>query len=297
VKNSVFQAALVMITSVFFMVGMSTCAKLASVYHNPVEIVFYRGILSLSLLFGWLVITGRYELLKTSRPLMHLGRSVVGNISVCLVFWAYSLMPMAATTTILLTSGVMVTLLSVLILGEKVGPMRWAAVAFGLIGCLVATNPSDTEFNAYGTSVAIAAMLSGAFVAIFLRNLGKTEHPFTTVFYFILAGVLATGVYMIFAGSPPKIEAFWPIFGVGTASLVGLLLKTYAFKMAEISVLSPLTYTSLVWSTLSGWVFWGQLPELPVVLGAALVVGSNMVILWHEVRHARRKNAVPVIEG
>jgi len=282
--------------SVFFVMVMNGCAKMSSDYHTPIEIVFYRGLFCLVLLSGWLVYSGRYYLLKTNRPMVHLGRSFVGNVSVCLVFWAYSLMPMASTTTILLTSGVGVTLLSALILQEKVGPWRWGAVALGLIGCLIAANPSGDEFNAYGTMVAVLAMIAASFVAIFLRDMGKTEHPFTTVFYFVLAGVLSTGVYMIFWGTMPHVEVVWPLLGAGAASLAGLFLKTYAFKFAEASVLSPIGYTSLIWSVMFGWMFWDQLPTLPVIVGACLVVGSNMVIVWREAFHARVKSHLKIIE-
>lgn len=286
-------ACILMVLSVFFVTAMNTGAKLSSPYHDPIEIVFYRGCVALAVMTIWMVATNNYKLLKTNRPFTHLGRSVVGNIGVCMVFWAYALLPMASATTIILTSGVMVTLLSAIFLKEKVGPWRWGAVCFGLCGCLIATDMHGADFNPVGTMVAMVAMVTTSLVAIFLRHMGKTEHAFTTVFYFVLAGVLSSGLYMVFKGHAPDPNAYWILLATGLFSLFSLLFKTESYKFAEVSLLSPLQYTALVWSVTFGWMFWGDVPSVMVLSGAGLVVASNAVIVWRESVHRKRHSLNP----
>jgi drug/metabolite transporter (DMT)-like permease len=273
---------LLMVAAVFLMQLMNAGAKAASAWHAPIEVVFYRGAVSLFLLTLWIVGTRRFDLLKTKRPLSHLGRSLIGNVSVFLVFWSYALLPMAEAASFLLTSGLMATALSVSLLGEKVGKWRWGAVGIGFIGALLVANPAGEEFTLIGTMIALAGAFTSSLIPIFLRSLGKTEHAVTTVFYFVLTGVLVSGVYMVFAGHPPTRETLPILVATGLASLAALLIKTKAYQFAEASLLVPYTYTSLIWATLIGWLAWDDIPGIAVIAGAVLIVGSNLVILWRE---------------
>jgi drug/metabolite transporter (DMT)-like permease len=269
----------------FLIVLMNACAKLASPYHNPIELVFYRGIIAMILLLSFIAITRRKDVFKTERPFAHLGRSLAGNIGVILVFWSYAIMPMADVTAFLFTSPIMVTILSIPLLGEKVGIYRWLAVLSGFIGVLLIAQPLGNDI-AIGIKalIPLAATFFTALVNIFLRELGKTEDPFTTVFYFLAFGVLFTGVYMIFYGSFLSPHALLPVIGAGIAGGLQLILKTQAYKLAEASLLGPYSYTSIVWATILGWLFWGELPTLMVVLGASIIILSNIFIYLREKR-------------
>ncbi len=284
-----------MVLAVFFIAVMNACAKLSSDKHSIVEIVFYRGLVSIVLLSLWLCFTRKFELLKTKRPLEHLGRSTVGTIGVGFVYWAYSLMPMGDVAVLLLTSSLFVTVLSIPLLGETVGPWRWAAVVIGFAGAFIVGNPAAQNFTMFGFSVCMMAAFMVSLVFIFLRSLGKTESAFTTVFYFSLTSTLVSGVYMVFKGHMPDPAVWLPLFGTGIASLFSLLLKTEAYKYAEASFLSPLDYMNLLWSVLFGWMFWGDLPTWSMLLGAALIIGSNALILWREHIHRRRHIESPLV--
>lgn len=277
-----------MLLAVILMQLMNAGAKAASAWYVPIEVVFYRGIVSLTLLLAWLFYTRRFELLKTARPLSHLGRSLIGNLSVFLVFWSYALLPMAEAAAFLLTASLMAAALSGPLLGEKVGTGRWVAVGAGFIGAVMVANPSGESASLFGSVIALCGALVSSLIPIFLRSLGKTEHAFTTVFYFVLTGVLVSGVYMVWNGHPPTAIALPILIGTGIASLAGLLVKTTAYQFAEASVLVPCGYTSLIWATLIGWTFWDQIPAPIVIAGASLIIGSNLVLLWHEKRRAEK---------
>ncbi len=276
-----------MLLAVFFIQIMNASAKVASDALDPIEIVFYRGLFGLACLMGWIVSARRFDLLKTDRPIFHLNRALVGNLSVCTVFWAYSLMPMTECTALILTSGLITTVLSLLFLRETIGLMRWMIVVIGFIGTLLVVQPAGDNFNFAGVGVALLAAFTTACVAVMLRSLGKTEHMITSVFYFMAIGVGISGTYMMFNGSLPPQALILPLLGAGVAGLLQQLLKTEAYRYADASFLSPCLYTQLIWATLFGWVFWDEIPTLPVIAGAGLIAASNLALAWHQGRKKR----------
>ena len=113
---------------------MNTCAKVSSVAHGPVEMVFYRGVVALGLLVPFMLATRPVSVFRTRRIGAHLYRAAVGNIGVGLVFWAYSLLPMANATAMLFAAPLFVTALSPLLLAERVGPSRYRHSTVGQDG-------------------------------------------------------------------------------------------------------------------------------------------------------------------
>jgi len=270
------------VVATFFIIVMIGFVKAASEYHDPIEAVFYRGVVAMSLLLIYAFSRKKFSIFRTQRLKSHLGRSVAGNIGVAFSFWSYSLMPMADVTALLFSSSLIATLLSGFMLKETVGLYRWLAVVMGFIGVLFIIQPTGSSYDTQALLVVLMAASSGALVHIFLRDLGSTEDALTTVFYFLLFGILFTGIYMIFKGSLPHEAAVIPLLGAGVAGGAQLILKTHAFRIAEASLLSPFSYTSILWATLFGWMFWGELPTTFVVIGTFMIISSNLFIIWRE---------------
>jgi drug/metabolite transporter (DMT)-like permease len=255
---------------------------MSSPAHGPIEMVFYRGLIALGLLIPYMLLTQPASVFKTRRIKMHLYRAVVGNLAVGFVFWAYALLPMADATALLFAAPLFVTILSPLMLKEKVDRFRWGAVIVGFGGIILIAKPSGALLTDPAALIALAAALCVALVNIALRNLGQTDEALTTVFYFILIGVLITGPYTIFYGSAPDPDILPWIFGIGIFAAIQQVTKTNAYRIAEASLLAPYTYTSIVWATLMGWIFWHDFPALSVLAGTAVVIGSNLFMIWWE---------------
>ena len=260
-------------------VAMNTCARASSAAHGPVEMVFYRGVVALGLLVPYMLATRPLSVFTSRRIGAHLYRAAVGNIGVGLVFWAYSLLPMANATALLFAAPLFVTALSPILLGERVDRTRWMAVAVGFGGILMVARPSASLLGQPASLVGLGAALCMALVDMALRDLGRTEDPLTTVFYFILGGVILTAPYTVSHGSLPD-DALLPwVFGIGIFTAIQQLAKTAAFRHAEASLLAPYTYTAIVWACLFGWVLWKEPLTLPVIAGTAVVIASNLFIL------------------
>lgn len=266
----------------FFIVAMNAFAKGAAPHHAPVEILFYRSIVAMFFLLAYLALTVRRNVYKTTRIKSHIWRALIGNAGVVLNFQALSLMPMADVTALLFTAPLMVTILAALILKEQVASHRWLAVVAGFAGVLLISHPAGQNLALPGLLAAMGSALCNALVILLLRDLGRTEDALTTVFYFLSFGILFSGIYMIFFGHMPYPHTAWLLAGTGIAGGLQLLLKTQAYRIAEASLLSPFTYISLLWATLIGLIFWGSVPTIWTAAGAAIIIASNLFIIWRE---------------
>jgi len=279
---NIYKGVVLILAATFCIVLMNTCAKMASTALGPIEMVFYRGLIALGLLTPYMILTQPRSVFKTKRFKTHLYRAIVGNLGVGFVFWAYALLPMANATALLFAAPLFVTILSPIMLKEKVGQFRWVAVIVGFAGIILIAKPSGDLFSNPASLIALAAALCIALVNIALRNLGRTDEALTTVFYFLLIGVLISGPYTIFYGSAPNQDILPWIFGIGIFAAIQQVAKTTAYRFAEASLLAPYTYTSIVWATLMGWVIWHDFPAQSVLMGTAVVIGCNLIITWRE---------------
>ncbi|HIF25089.1 MAG TPA: DMT family transporter [Micavibrio sp.] len=273
----------------FMVIVMNSFAKLLSEVHDPIEIVFYRNIVALVFICAFLTIKRDWHRVKTERPISHVYRSVLGTLSVVLVFHTYKYLPIADATTILYAAPLIVTALSVPMLGERVGLPRWCAVLVGFIGVMVISSPEGSE-TLTGYFFGIGAATTIALVSVYLRELGKTEDSMTTVFWFMVIGTVLTGLYMPFGGHLPSLTACGIIFIVGTAGLAQQFLKTHGLAMAQAAILTPIQFTGLIWAAFFGVVLYGDWPEANIWIGATIVIGANLFILWRE----QRKKAMQV---
>lgn len=282
-SQNIMKGAAFYASAIFLIIVMNSFAKLASDNHSPIEIVFYRNVIALILLCTFLAHKKQWHRLKTARPKSHIFRSLLGTLSVVLVFHTYKYLPIADATTILYAAPLIVTALSVPMLDEKVGIPRWIAILIGFVGVILISTPEGGT-GTTGYVFGICAATTIALVSIYLRDLGKTEDPMTTVFWFMAIGALVTGVYMPFNGHLPNMSALGIIVIVGVAGLGQQFLKTHALAIAEAATLLPLQFTGLVWAAFFGLVLYGDWPQSHIWIGGAIIISANLFIIWREQR-------------
>ncbi len=287
------------VINAFMLAGMSLFSKLLATYFGAVEITFFRNIVSLIALGGFLIFFGKLALLKTKRPIMHLIRSAIGTSGIVIGTWAITLMPLAETTILLFTSPLFVVLLSYPVLREPVGFYRLGAVLVGFLGVLIMINPASGVSNLplLGIILGLIWGFESACVDLCLRKMGKTENSTTTTFYFVLFGSIATGLHWPYAEIKPNsfsIEAFWIILGLGTTGLLALLAKTQSFRLGEASIIAPIMYSMIIWTMLFDYLFWDKVPQINTVAGACIIIASNMFILYRETTKAKQTDTVEI---
>ncbi|MDX1498810.1 MAG: DMT family transporter [Woeseiaceae bacterium] len=268
----------------FMFTVMNVFAKLLAENHSVIEIAFYRNLVgSLPFLFMAFALGDRDILVIRSKPWTVALRAIFGSISLMITFLAFSLMPMADTTALLFTSSLFIPVLGVLILKERVGPWRWSAVVIGFAGVLVMVNPSGDVY-ALGVSVALVAALMHASLQLALRYLGGHERPETVTLYFFVIGTLVTALPLPFVIVAPTWAEIPLVFGVGLSGAAAQWLLSTAFKNAPAAIVTVFNYSGIVWATLFGWLIWSDWPLPSVFAGAAVVIASNILIIWRESR-------------
>jgi drug/metabolite transporter (DMT)-like permease len=268
----------------FMFTVMNVFAKLLSAAHSVIEIGFYRNLIACMPFLILVFVFGKRDILIIrSKPTLVGLRAVLGAVSLVTTFAAFSLMPMAETTVLLFTSSLFLPVLGVFFLGERVGPYRWGAVLVGFAGVVIMSGPAG-NVGAFGVSVAIAAALMHATLQLILRYLGLYERPETVTFYFLVIGTLVTALPLPFVASTPTVAELPLLFGVGISGALAQLLLSYAFRHASAAIVSVFNYSGIVWATLFGWLVWSDFPIPTVLIGAAIVIASNGLIVWRESR-------------
>jgi drug/metabolite transporter (DMT)-like permease len=271
----------------FMFTVMNLFAKLLSENHSVIEIAFYRNLIaSVPFLVAAFAFGRREILVLRSKPVLVGVRAAIGTLSLVTTFAAFSLMPMADTTVLLFTSTLFVPVLGVIFLRESVGPYRWAAVAIGFIGVAIMAHPSGQVY-AVGIAVALFAALLHAILQIILRYLGRYERPETIAAYFFIVGTFLCALPLPFIAVRPTWAEVPLLFGVGLSGAAAQWLLSIAFRNAQAAIVTVFNYSGIVWATLFGWMIWQEWPLPAVMAGAAVVIASNLLMIWRESRLGR----------
>jgi drug/metabolite transporter (DMT)-like permease len=254
--------------------------KWLSVRYPTTELVFFRGLFAFIPILALVARGGGVSAIYTRRPLAHMLRSTFALVAMLASFFAFSHMPLADVIAIGFSAPLFVTGLSVLLLGEKVGIRRWSAVLIGFVGVLIMVRPGSAI--GWPAWAALLAALCIAGSAIVIRTMSDTERSVTIVFYNTLTVMAVGAVTLPFAWATPAL-ADWPaLVALGICGGVGQLCLTESYRSAPVSVVVPFNYSAILWATLFGFAIWGDVPDLPLIVGAALVIGSVLYLLHRE---------------
>jgi drug/metabolite transporter (DMT)-like permease len=272
------------LASVVLFAGMTVCVKLLGEDVPIGQTIFVRGLISVAVLALLAWRTEGLHLLKTSNWRSHALRSLSGTVSMFCLFAAVTQIPLADVTAIAFTAPMFLTVLAMIFLGEKIHRFRWTALVFGFLGALIMIGPhlSFAESSSVGALTALGAAMFSAIAMTFLRSMSGGEHAITITFYFSLTFMACAALTSLQGWPMPTPAQAWLIALAGLFGVFGQLLMTYSYRHAEASTIAPLDYTNMVMSVLLGYLFFDEIPSLSIWLGAPLVVGAGLIILWRE---------------
>jgi drug/metabolite transporter (DMT)-like permease len=232
-----------------------------------------------------LAASGGVGRLRTRRLKDHIGRGVMQFISMMSIFTAFGLMPLADAVAISFSAPLFLTLLSIPLLGERVGRHRWAAVLVGFLGVLLMMRAGGGFGGGFASTGALLALLSaaiGASVTIAVRRMTLTEASVTLVTYQTLVTTVLSAALLPFAWTTPAWPDVLAMAAIGLCSAAGQFWWTQAFRFAPAAVAAPFSYLAMIWALLLGYFVWGDLPTLPLLGGAMVVAASGLYILYRE---------------
>jgi drug/metabolite transporter (DMT)-like permease len=281
------------LASVALLSGLAACVKYLGDGVPTGQIIFVRGVVSLAVLA---FIAWRFEglhVLRTDRLRSHAVRSLAGTASMFCWFTALTLIPLADFTAISFTAPMFLTVLAMVLLGERIHAYRWTALAIGFVGVLITIGPHLTlGGRSFGVLAAFGAAVFSALAIATLRSMSGSggEHPLAITFYFSLTTVICSAATAL-GGWPMPTAEQWLFIGIAALlGVFGQLLMTISYRYAEASTLAPLDYTNLLLAVALGYYFFGEVPHWSMWIGAPLVIAVGLIILWREYR---RYAAVP----
>ncbi|RUU42943.1 MAG: DMT family transporter [Mesorhizobium sp.] len=294
------------IVSVAVFVGMSSCIKAAGTVPAG-QIVFFRSFFAIFPIIIFLAFQGKLgTAFSTKRPLNHIARGVVGVCAMGLGFFALTRLPLPEAITLNYAQPLLVVVFSSIFLGEAIRVYRWSAVAVGLVGVLVISWPELTLLSSgaalgdqevLGVIAALVAAAISAVAMLLVRNLVQSEPTATIVLWFsVTASVLAL------LSLPFGWQALTPVQAgllvvSGFCGGVAQILMTAAYRHAEASVVAPFEYTSMILGIAVGYLAFGDVPTVHMLIGGLIVVAAGIFIIWRErqlgLERARTRQATP----
>jgi drug/metabolite transporter (DMT)-like permease len=276
---------LLMCLGVSLFPALNTCSKLLNIEGYPVpEIVWAR--FAGHLLFVAVAFLPRrgLRLFAARRPGLQIGRSLFLLGSTALFISAIGRVPLATASTIGFTTPLLVTALSVPLLGEPVGWRRWSAVVVGFLGALVIIRPGS-GLSDPAILVLLGAAAFYALYQIATRSGGAHDTAETGIVYAALVGTLATSLVVPFVFEAPRSLLDLALFlGLGLFGGFGHYFVTRAFQYAPAAVISPLGYVELLGTTILGYLVFGNFPDFWTWVGAAIIIASGAYIAARERR-------------
>lgn len=219
------------------------------------------------------------------------GLCVVG--SAVLFVFGISSMQIAQASTISFISPLLITVLSIPILGEVVGARRWAATGAGLLGVVIVARPGPGGFQP-GALFGVASSTCWALGLVITRKMAGSERPATTLLWSAAVGMLVLSLLLPFVFAWPTPSQWGLTLCIGVLSSAGQWLVVLAHRLAPASVLAPFSYSQLIWATLAGWLVFGNLPDEWTLVGAAIIIASGLYTAHRERVRGRETTAVPV---
>lgn len=288
-QNQPLVGGLYMALAMLVLMSVNVAVKDATAGYPIAQIVFFRFAFSLVPCLLLLKQAGGLVALKTPDLKLHLFSGFIGPLGLYCLFKSFHLLPLAEATALTYASTLFLTILSIPILGEKVGLPRWTAVLVGFGGILVMANPSGDLFQT-GIFFSLGFALIDALVFILARILTGRNHPASIVFYFSVFSTLVSVCFLPFDNwkTPESLWHWGQLILLGLGGGVGQILLTQAFRYAPATVAAPISYTSFVWGVLFGMLIWGEFPPFKIWIGCAVLITCGLFITFRAHREEQK---------
>jgi drug/metabolite transporter (DMT)-like permease len=287
-RNQRLRGIAAMLLAVGFFALMDTFLKLFSAHYPALEVSALRGAASIPFVVLSVALTGRLRSLKPVRWRLHLLRGVLAIVMLTTFIYSVRVLPLADAYSVFLAAPLLVTAISVPVLGERVDARRWIAIGIGMLGVLIVLRPAGTGFATLGAVAAFVAAVCYALSAISVRVLTRTDSTAAMVFWFMLmltifGGILAAPDWV------PLRQEHWPwLVAVGILGALGQHFITEAFRHAPASIVAPFEYTAILWALAIDWVIWRHAPSVVMLAGASIIISCGLFLILLE----RRTRAV-----
>ncbi len=269
-----------------------TVVKLLGADYSSFQIVFFSVLFGFPMTSVMLMRDATPGTLIPVHPWWMLARTLFTVMANGCAFYAFSVLPLADAYSIFFATPLIITVISIPMLGETVRRHRWIAVFVGLVGVAIVLNPGGAALT-MGHGAALVAACAGAFASVIVRKIGSEERSVVMLLYPMMANFLLMGLLMMLVPG-----SYVPVAGshmlgfalIAGLSIMGMLFVILAYKAGEAAIVAPMQYSQIIWATLFGFLLFDQLPGWNVAVGAGLIIASGVYIVLREASQGRDSN-------
>ncbi|MBN9413135.1 MAG: DMT family transporter [Candidatus Paracaedimonas acanthamoebae] len=277
------QGILYMLSAVFIFCLVNAIAKDTIAQYPPVEVLFFRFLGAL--LPSWFLLSREGGFRNfTHHPY---GTSLIAAMILVLdlfcLFMSFKFLPLADATTLSFSSIFFVTILAAIFLKEHLSLTRISVIICGFIGVIIIAKPSG-NVSILGAIFSLIYALTDAIVLLFIRIMTRTHKSSILVFSFTFFATLITAVFLPFVWKTPTMIDLSKFMLLGIGGGLGQFFITQAYRYAPVTIVAPMAYSAILWSTFLGFLFWAEVPNVQFWIGGTLVILSGLYIIWHERR-------------
>ncbi len=274
--QNIIHGALFVLLSELMFASMGALVKTVSIELPNEVTVFLRNLIGLLLLTAWFWHQG-FSRLKTQVIHLHFLRATMGLAAMYCFFYALANLHLAEGLLLKMTAPFFIPFIAWLWLKESAPRLALLALPVGFIGVALILKPNG-DFN----WVVLIGLLGGLLAAIAkttVRRLGRSEPTSRVVFYFAFQATLISSIPMLWAWQMPGMHAWLLLLGISITGTLGQLLLTRAYSIAQTAQIAPLTYFSIIYGSVIGYVFWGEILDIYFIAGAVLIAIAGLLAI------------------
>jgi drug/metabolite transporter (DMT)-like permease len=294
--DNIPRGILLMIGATVLFAISSAVAKWQVAIYPVGEVMFFRSFVSLVVCAAVVLPLEGFSVFATRRPRDHIARGLSQSISQTFSVLAFWLMPLAGAIAINFSAPLFAALVSIIWLKERPGPARWTALLAGFVGVLIVTNPGADSLTV-GALFALANAVMYGSVTVAVRGMTKTESASTLLMWQMVTVAIFHSFLLLlgFQWPSPADAVMFVVSGMAWA--IGQYLWTQALLYAPATAVSPFYYLLLLWGMVIGYLVWGEVPTVGLLIGSGIVVAAGLFLLWHETQRRSAQLASTMADG
>ena len=284
-RNTNMRGIVAMLLAVALFSLMDTGLKLLSPHYPAVQVAALRALSSLPLVIVFVAWRGAFRGLLRIRWPLHVLRGVLGIGMLSMFAFGLRELPLAEAYSIFFVAPLLITVLSALILDERVEVARWIAILVGLSGVIGVLRPTGQGLFTLAGLAVLGSAACYSISAITVRIVGRTDSTESQVFWLMTMIAIGAGAMAAPTWAPVRASDTWILVGIAISGFLGQLAITEAFRVGEASAIAPFEYSALAWGLGLDWLLWHTLPDHFTMLGAAIIIGSGVYLVRRERMH------------
>lgn len=267
--------------------GLFACADMTIKFlgggYHPFQIIFFAGLMTVPFLAGMAMADPAAASLRPVKPKPMAVRTIAVVLSGMFGTYAFTVLPLAQAYAIFFTMPILITLMSAMVLGEKIDLPRGIASVVGLIGVVIALDPGAANLQ-WGHAAALVGAVFGAVNYVVIRMSGGVERSVVMLLYPIMAQLMVAALVLPFVYLP------MPMFDLGLTAMMaavtfaGYLVVFAAYRRAPGIVVAPMQYSQIIWAAILGAILFDEVMTLRTVFGVALIILAGLVIVLRQDR-------------